>query len=76
MSEYRRILILENELEAGLIKSALEDKGIPYQIRSYRDPAYDNLFQAQLGWGYLEAPLEYKEEIQAIYQELVGENKN
>ena len=73
MADYQRILNLENELEAGLIKTALEDKGIPYHIRTYHDLAYDGLFQAQLGWGYLEAPAEYKEEIKIIYKELMGE---
>ena len=43
----------ENEAEANVIKSVLEENGIYAEIRSYHDTAYDGLFQSHLGWGYI-----------------------
>jgi hypothetical protein len=70
MEEFRKILILENEIEAQLIDSVLTEQNIPHRIRSYYDTAYDGIFQAQKGWGVVEAPLSYKEEIISIFQDL------
>ncbi len=70
MEEFGKILILENEIEAQLIDSVLTEQNIPHRIRSYYDSAYDGIFQAQKGWGVVEAPLSYKEEIISIFQDL------
>lgn len=70
MEEFRKILILENEIEGQLIDSVLTEQNIPHRIRSYYDTAYDGIFQAQKGWGVVEAPLSYKEEIISIFQDL------
>ena len=70
MDEFKKILILENEIEARLLDSVLTERNIPHRIRSYHDSAYDGIFQAQKGWGVVLAPAEYEEEIQAIYDDL------
>jgi hypothetical protein len=70
MEEFGKILILENEIEGQLIDSVLTEQNIPHRIRSYYDSAYDGIFQAQKGWGVVEAPLSYKEEIISIFQDL------
>jgi hypothetical protein len=70
MEEFRKILILENEIEAQLIDSVLTEQNIPHRIRSYYDTAYDGIFQAQKGWGVVEAPLSYKDEIISIFRDL------
>ena len=70
MEEFKKILILENEIEAQLLDSVLNERGIPHRIRSFHDSAYDGIYQAQKGWGRVEAPLEHKEEILSIYQDL------
>ncbi len=70
MDEFKKILILENEIEARLLDSVLNERNIPHRIRSYHDSAYDGIFQAQKGWGVVLAPAEYEEEIQAIYDDL------
>jgi len=41
----------ENQAEANVIKSVLEDHGIYAEIKSFHDTAYDGLFQSQYGWG-------------------------
>ena len=43
----------ENEAEANVIKSILEDHGIFVEIKSFHDTAYDGLFQSQYGWGVI-----------------------
>ena len=43
----------ENEAEANVIKSILEENGIYAEIKSFHDTAYDGLFQSQYGWGVI-----------------------
>ena len=62
--------MIRNEIESMLLNEILTEKNIPHMIRSYHDSAYDGLWQAQLGWGHLEAPEEYSEEILRIYKEM------
>jgi len=68
---FGKIQILRNEIEAHLMEQALAEQDIPFRLRSYHDSAYDGLYQAQKGWGHIEAPESCKEEILAIYEELV-----
>ena len=70
MEKPGKILILNNEFEAKLLEEILTEKNIPFMIRSYHDSVYDGLWQIQSGWGHLEAPLEYKDEILKIYSEM------
>ncbi len=46
-----RVHVLSNQIEAMVLHDVLEDRGIPHVIESYRDTAYDGLFQATRGWG-------------------------
>lgn len=70
MEKAVRILVLDNEIEAKLLEEILTEKKIPYLIRSYHDSVYDGLFQVQSGWGHLEAPASFREEILKIYEEM------
>ena len=70
MSNPVKILLLGNEIEAMLLDEILTDKQIPHFIRSYHDSAYDGLWQTQSGWGHIEAPEEYREEILRTYNEM------
>lgn len=70
--EHERVLEFRNEIEARLVTSHLDDEGIPYQLISNHDSAYDGIFQVQMGWGHLLAPAEYAKEIQQIYDDLVS----
>ncbi|MCE5344828.1 MAG: hypothetical protein LLG13_00895 [Bacteroidales bacterium] len=73
MSKPVKILLFKNEIESILLNEILTEKGIPHIIRSYHDSAYDGLWQAQTGWGHVEAPEEYSEEILQIYKEMSRE---
>lgn len=75
MSKQVKILLFQNEIEAMLLNEILTDKEIPHLIRSYHDSAYDGLWQSQSGWGHLEAPEEYKEEIITIYNTMSEDPK-
>jgi len=70
MEEFKKILVLDNEIEAQLMDSILMERNIPHRMKSYHDSAYDGIFQAHKGWGHIEAPLNYKEEIMAIRADL------
>ena len=43
----------ENEAEANVIKSVLEEHGIHAEINAFHDTAYDGLFQSHYGWGVI-----------------------
>lgn len=64
------VTILENIVEAQLLESILAAENIPHRIRSYHDTAYDGLFQFQMGWGQISAPLVYKQKILEILKEI------
>jgi hypothetical protein len=70
MAETVKILIFENEIEANLLDSLLNERGIPHMIRSFHDSALDGLFQVRSGWGILQAPEEFKDEILKLYSSM------
>jgi hypothetical protein len=72
MSKPVKILLFKNEIEAMLLDEILTEKQIPHVIRSYHDSAYDGLWQTQSGWGHIEAPAEYSDEILAVYKQMSG----
>lgn len=51
-----KIAVIDNIIEAQMIKSVLDEENIPYLLRSYHDTAYDGLFQFQKGYGEISAP--------------------
>ncbi|MCU0363505.1 MAG: hypothetical protein MUE32_09115 [Bacteroidales bacterium] len=70
MTKSVKILVLRNEIESILLSDILTERGIPHLVRSYHDSAYNGLWQAQAGWGHLEAPENFREEIFTIYSDL------
>jgi hypothetical protein len=70
MEDYKKIAILEDEVEARLVDSVLRERDIPHRMRSYYDTALDGLFQTQKGWGYVAAPDEYEVEVTEILADL------
>ena len=64
--EYKKVATLENEIEARLLDSILNERNIPHLMISYYDTAYDGLYQTQKGWGYISAPGAYLDEIREI----------
>ncbi|MGM0411129.1 MAG: hypothetical protein ACQEQF_10255 [Bacillota bacterium] len=69
-----KILILENEFEAGIMEELLEENDIPYVMQSYVNGPYDGIWKSQKGWGHIEADPEYKEEILELYKNIQDNN--
>jgi hypothetical protein len=67
MSNPVKILSLDNEFQAMLLDDILKERNIPHIMKSYHDSAYDGLWQTQSGWGQIDAPEEYREEILEIF---------
>jgi hypothetical protein len=70
MEDYIKVATLNNEIEARLLESILDERDIPYRLRSYHDTAYDGLFQTQKGWGTISAPASCKDEITEILSDM------
>ncbi len=70
METFEKILDLNNEYEATLLSEVLKDKNIPFGIVSSGDSAMGGIWELENGWGYVEAPLEFKDEITSIYEEI------
>jgi len=72
MERLKKVAVLQNQHEARLIDDLLTERDIPHQIKSYHDSALDGLFQITKGWGHVEAPEKYKDEIKTILKSLPG----
>jgi hypothetical protein len=70
MEAYEKILVLNNEFEAGLLEEVLIDRKIPHGIVSAGDTALGGIMEMENGWGYVEAPESYREEIVQIFEEI------
>jgi len=70
MENLERIVDLENAMIAQILETILVERDIPHILRTYHDSAYDGLFAYQQGWGFIEAPGEYRDEILMIYEEI------
>jgi fructose-bisphosphate aldolase class II len=69
-SQLVKIAVLENAIEAQLIGSILDQRGIIHRLRSYYDTAYDGLFQMQKGWGKLYALQSHRQEILRVIDDV------
>jgi hypothetical protein len=69
-------ILLDNEIEARLLSSLLEEESIPHFLRSYHDSAYDGIFQAQMGWGRIEADVRYHERIRELLGDMREQSGN
>ena len=76
MKKLKKIIVLENEIEAALIGSILNQRGIPHIIKSYHDTALDGIFQTQSGWGEVDSSEEYEKEILSIYHDLIRDQRS
>jgi hypothetical protein len=75
MSNPVKILSLDNEFQAMLLDDILKERNIPHIIKSYHDSAYDGLWQTQSGWGQVDAPSEYRDEILDIFNNMSQESE-
>jgi deoxyribose-phosphate aldolase len=65
-----KLITLDNRFQADLLTHALEQRGIPFLLREYKDTAYDGLFVTQKGWGTVMVDDTQLEEAKTITKEL------
>jgi len=70
MESYEKILVLNNEFEAGLLEEVLSDRKIPHGIVTSDDTALGGIMEMEFGWGYVEAPERFKTEILQLFREI------
>ena len=70
MRNYIKAEVLNNEIEARLLSSLLEEEGIPHYLRTYRDSAYDGIFLPERGWGHVEADPRHHDRIRELLTDL------
>ena len=70
MDKLEKIVVLDNEVQAELVDSVLAEREIPHIMRSYHDSALDGIYQAKSGWGHVEAPESFRDEIVAVVEEI------
>ena len=68
--DIEKIATIDNEVEAKLLTSILEERSIPHVVISYRDRVYNGIFQVQRGWGFVRAPKEKEQEILEILEDI------
>jgi hypothetical protein len=73
MENYEKILVLNNEFEAALLEEVLADRNIPHAIITSDDTALGGIMEMELGWGYVDAPATYRDEILKIFAEITAQ---
>ncbi|MCD4737337.1 MAG: hypothetical protein K8R53_14935 [Bacteroidales bacterium] len=70
MEKFEQIITLNSRYEATLMDEILKDKNIPHAIVSTDDSVFGGIEKMEIGWGYIEAPEEYREQIIEIFKEI------
>jgi hypothetical protein len=70
MERFERIATLDDEVQAEVLDAMLSGQEIPHIMVSYHDAALDGLFQGSRGWGHVEAPGGFKDQILTILDDL------
>jgi hypothetical protein len=64
------VKVAESAFEADRFKAALEQEGLTVMVRTFQDTAYDGIYVAQKGWGYVEVPQNEHERAARIVKDL------
>jgi hypothetical protein len=65
-----RACTLENEAEAEIVCSILEEQDISYTLKKMEDAAYDGLYVSQGPWGFIETPVAYVDSVVQILKDV------
>ncbi|MGE5425300.1 MAG: hypothetical protein ACM3N9_08035 [Syntrophothermus sp.] len=71
MEKSEKILTLNNQFEATMLSQVLTDKNIPHALVPLTDSAFGGIENMEAGWGYVEAPAEYTDQILFYYDEVL-----
>ena len=70
MDRFERIATLDDEVQAEALDAMLSGQNIPHIMACYHDAALDGIFQGSRGWGHVEAPEAFREQILTILADL------
>jgi hypothetical protein len=70
IKEFVPVMVANNPFEAERVKAALEEGGIVVLVRTFEDTAYNGIYVAQKGWGYVEVPKTQKQAAEEIIRDL------
>ena len=70
--EFENILILTDIIESDLMEKLLNDEGLSFYIRPWRDVNFDGMFVEQKGFGWLMGRKADEEKIRKIYSDRIG----
>ena len=65
-----KIAVLRSEVEAERLDLELNRLKIPHVMASYRDSAFDGIYQIPKGWGHIEAPEAQASAILSVLEDL------
>ena len=68
-----KVALLSSEVQARLLETMLRERGIPHVIQSYYSHVFDGVFQPSSGWGHVEAPRRFKEQVLALLDAVTQE---
>ena len=63
---------LANRVEADLVTAVLRERGIPYVLVTHDVLFYEGVYNVREGWGHIDAPESYREEIVEVYRDLIS----
>ena len=69
-SDWVKVHTIENIFEMDMIKDTLDKEGVEYQIKEYKDTAYDGLFILQKGYAALYVKKDREDEVKAIVRRI------
>ncbi len=75
-NSFKHIIDIENEAQAARLNGILEEEGIPHRIVRNYDNVYAGIFIPQYGWGYVEAPERYRDQVVDLYLDLRESNRS
>ena len=68
--EFVPVKVAESAFEADRFRAGLEQEGFTVLVRTFHDTAYDGIYVAQKGWGYVEVPRKDQERAGRVVEEL------
>jgi hypothetical protein len=72
MADYTHIADLDNAIQAQRLSGILDERDIPHRIVTNFDTVYAGIFQTQHGWGHVEAPSQYSEDVKELLRDLTS----
>ena len=70
MPSFEKVAVIRDLIEAQVLESVLNERAVPFRLRSFHDTAYDGLYQFQQGWGEIYSPAERRQEILEVIQSI------